>query len=177
MQAYRRWVRFVVLTVSVAFWIGCAADRGPTGVPLDEPINPSLLGSLLKPTGLLSCSPLPYATATETIGPDGGVIEVGPHRLYIPPRALSDDVTITAEAPTGDVNLVTFEPHGLSFERPVALRMSYANCSVLGILLPKRIAYTSDLLAILEFLPSVDDFSNSRVTGKLDHFSGYALAW
>jgi hypothetical protein len=60
-----------------------------------------LLSELLRPTGLLACRPLPYASATQTIGPDGGVIQVGPHTLRIPPRALSRPITITAEAPSG----------------------------------------------------------------------------
>ena len=55
--------------------------------------------------------------------------------------------------------------------------MSYANCSGLASLLPKRIAYTSDELVILALLPSVDDVVTRTVTGELEHFSDYAIAW
>ena len=55
--------------------------------------------------------------------------------------------------------------------------MSYANCNLLGSLLPKRIAYTNNLLEILEYLISLDNIFLKKVTGKLDHFSGYAIAW
>ena len=56
--------------------------------------------------------------------------------------------------------------------------MSYANCSLLGSLLPKQVVYTSDdLLNILDVLKSLDDPLSQQVTGKLNHFSEYAVAW
>jgi len=55
--------------------------------------------------------------------------------------------------------------------------MSYANCSLLGILLPKRIAYTDDNLNIISYLLSLDNLLAKRVTGKVNHFSEYAVAW
>jgi hypothetical protein len=55
--------------------------------------------------------------------------------------------------------------------------MSYANCSGLGSLLPKRIAYTNDLLQILSFLTSADNIFTHKVTGQVKHFSEYVVAW
>jgi hypothetical protein len=75
------------------------------------------------------------------------------------------------------VNFVRFKPEGLQFERSAALTMSYANCNLLGKLLPKRIAYTTDKLVILEYLLSLDLLNLKTVTGQLNHFSGYAVAW
>jgi len=75
------------------------------------------------------------------------------------------------------VNLVEFEPAGLVFKKTTALTMSYANCDLLGSLLPKRIAYTDDALNILEYLLSIDNLFAKKVTGDLKHFSGYAVAW
>lgn len=86
-------------------------------------------------------------------------------------------MTITATAPKGDVNLVEFQPSGLVFKKDAALTMSYANCNLLGSLAPKRIAYTDDALNILEYLLSIDNLFTKKVTGKLKHFSGYAVAW
>jgi hypothetical protein len=40
-----------------------------------------------------------------------------------------------------------------------------------------RIAYITDSLQIISYLESVDDTTTQRVTGRLDHFSDYALAW
>ena len=166
----------------------CSSDQSPTGVsaPItsatDSAVtingaNASLLGELLRPTGLLKCRPLPAATASKVIGPGGGTIQVGPHSLFIPAGALDRNVTITAYAPSDDVNSVQFSPSGLDFDRSAWLTMSYANCSLLGQLLPKRIAYTSNLLNILYYILSLDNIFTRQVIGKVDHFSKYAVSW
>ncbi|PYO36115.1 MAG: hypothetical protein DMD71_01275 [Gemmatimonadetes bacterium] len=131
----------------------------------------------MQATGLLQCTPLPYASTTQVVGPTGGTIQVGPHTLVIPPGALVQNVTITAVAPSATVNSVRFTPQGLHFLAPAALTMSYSNCNLLGKLLPKRIAYTDDNLNILSYLISLDNLLSKKVTGKLDHFSRYAVAW
>ena len=80
--------------------------------------------------------------------------------------------------PTGlGVNAVEFGPEGLQFQRPVALQMSYSNCSLLGSLLPKRIAYVDGDLNVLEYLLSLDNLFAKQVTAKVDHFSDYVVAW
>ncbi|PYP36227.1 MAG: hypothetical protein DMD46_09740 [Gemmatimonadetes bacterium] len=161
----------VVLVVAL---LGCG-DRVPTSVTprasgFDQP-------SLVADPGLVRCTPLPPDSATQTIGPLGGVIQVGQYRLSIPAGALDAPVVITAVAPADTVNRVQLEPQGLTFDQPASLAMSYANCSGLASLLPKRIAYTSDELVILALLPSVDDVVTRTVTGRLEHFSDYAIAW
>jgi len=75
------------------------------------------------------------------------------------------------------VNAVRFQPAGLKFQRSAYLAMSYANCNLLGLLLPKQVAYVSDDLSILSLLSSFDDLLASKVTGKVNHFSNYAVAW
>ena len=158
----------------------CSTDR-PAPLGPDADLVGDLLGTttnLLSATGLLKCSPLPAANATKTVGKSGGTIVVGPHSLYIPAGALDSTVTITANAPTGNVNLVKFQPEGLVFDKPATLTMSYANCSGLTLGLPKRIAHTTpDLLVILEYLLSIDHPFARRVSAQLGHFSTYAVAW
>jgi len=127
---------------------------------------------------LLKCSSLPYASSTRTIGPLGGTISAGPHTLVVPPGALTASTTITMTVPTGlGVNAVKFQPAGLRFVTPAVLSMSYSNCSLLGKLLPKRIAYTDDNLNILSYLLSLDNLLSKNVTGKVNHFSDYVVAW
>lgn len=152
-----------------------APEGAPPSVPAPQA---GLIGDLLAPTGLLECSDLPYASSTKTIGPMGGSISAGPHTLSVPPGALDAPTEITMTAPTGrGVNSVRFQPEGLRFDRAAALTMSYANCSLLGRLLPKRIAYTDERLNILYYLLSLDNIFAKRVTGKVDHFSDYVVAW
>jgi len=126
---------------------------------------------------LLKCSPLPYDSTSQVIGPAGGTLTVGPHTLTVPPGALSVPTLITGVVNPDTVNAVRLAPQGLVFQQPVQLVMSYANCGVIGSLIPKRIAYTTDDLFILEIIPSLDDVLNQTVTGQVSHFSQYAIAW
>ncbi len=174
MKARRVVVASVLLLVAA---LACT-DRTPTSVPVAPAPDASLIGGLLGATGLLKCSNLPYASSTKTIGALGGTISAGPHTLVIPPGALSAPTTITMTAPRGlGVNAVKFAPEGLRFATPATLTMSYSNCSLLGKLLPKRIAYTDDNLNILSYLLSLDNLLSARVTGKVNHFSNYVVAW
>lgn len=160
----------------------CSSDHSTTG----PAANASLLGQDqdnhgsqvgYRPEGLLKCDPLPATSVTKTIGKAGGVMQVGPHSLSIPAGALDRDVKITAKIRQDDVNTVEFSPHGLEFDASAWLTMSYANCDLLGRLLPKRIAYTDNNLNILYYVLSIDLLSSEQVKGKIDHFSGYAISW
>lgn len=157
-------------------FLGCQESPplgiGSTGLPPE-----ASLGSVLQQAGLLTCSPVPYDSVTQTIGPEGGTIVVGLHSLSVPEGALDTAVTITAVAPSDTVNRVQFQPEGLVFQQPASLRMSYANCNLLGSTVPKRIAYVADALDILYYLLSVDNPLTQTVTGRLEHFSEYAIAW
>jgi hypothetical protein len=165
---------FVLVTGS------CSVDRtttGPAASLLGHDRDTTGILVQHKPTGLLECDALPAATTTKTIGRAGGVLQVGPHSLSIPAGALDHDVRITARIFPDDVNTVAFSPHGLRFDSSVWVTMSYANCDLLGQLLPKRIAYTDNNLNILYYVLSVDLLSTKQVRGKIDHFSGYAISW
>jgi len=176
MKAARRRFVGIVLVCGLALATACG-DHSPTA-PQPAPPSADLIGSLLRATGLLKCSDLPYASTTQTVGIAGGILSAGPHKLVIPPGALSQPTTITMIVPTGlGVNAVKFQPEGLQFQKSAALTMSYANCSLLGKLLPKRIAYTTDGLQILYYLLSLDNLFSKYVTGKVNHFSSYVIAW
>src|SRR5436305_7792857 len=114
-------LRRAALVIAAAALLGCGEP--PLG-PVPPPPQASLIGSLLQATGLLGCTPMPTATATQTVGSAGGVIKIGPHALSIPAGALDAPVTITATAPSDNVNRVRFQPEGLVFRRSAALTMS-----------------------------------------------------
>ena len=176
MRATRLWPA-ILLAAGGGLILGCG-DRSPIGVPSQAPApQSSLIGGLPGATGLLKCQPLPYDSSTQTIGPDGGTIRVGPHSLVIPAGALLSPTVITAVVVSGPVTAVRFEPQGLQFEQTAELTMSYAHCNLFASFAPKRIAYTTDALGILEYLLSADDLLAQRVTGELHHFSEYAIAW
>ena len=183
--------RFVALGLVVALTVGsgCTSSESPVGpsaaaAPAQAP--ELLLGSLgglvggtlskvLSITDLLTCSSLPYATTTRTIGRDGGTVVVGQYSLKIPAGALKSNVQIRAEQVSGKVNSVRFSPEGLKFATPATLTMGYQNCAL--VLLPKRIVYTSELLKVLDVLQTLDLFGSKSVTAPIDHFSRYAVAY
>lgn len=172
-----RWVAAALLaTGSLVMW-SCTDSATSLTAPRTSESSADLLGGLLGPTGLVYCAPLPADSASQLIGPDGGSISVGPHTLVVPAGALDSTVLISARAPSGWVNRVTFQPHGLVFQQPALLTMSYANCGLLTQLLPKHIAYIDNFFRILDLLPSRSDDGAQTITGHLQHFSDYAVAW
>ena len=176
MRAMARKFSVVLLFAALLTGVGCNSTDSPTGPTAAATDEPSpLLSNLLGKLRLLSCSTQPYAVTTKAVGPKGGIILVGSHRLSIPAGALATRVTITAEQVAGSTNSVRFAPEGLRFAKPASLTMSYANCS--GLLAPKRIVYLNELLRILELLPSLDDAASKSVTAGIRHFSRYAVAW
>jgi hypothetical protein len=170
-------IRFLMVALVVCLSASCS-DRAPTAPASTPAPDASLIGDLLRPTGLLKCSALPAASASRTIGPDGGTLTVGPHVLRIPAGALDRPTTITGTLDTGrGVNGIRFQPEGLQFNSSAYLTMSYANCNLLGSLLPKRIAYTTNLLSVVEYLLSLDNLLTKKVTGRVPHFSEYVISW
>jgi hypothetical protein len=125
--------------------------------------------------GLLLCQPERYAATVKVVGPQGGVVRVGSHRLEIPRNALRAPTVITAERPTGNAATVRFSPHGLEFERSATLTMDYSHCSDTN--RRKRMVYTDEQLNILEYPISRDDPRNDELEARIDHFSRYAVAY
>jgi len=165
----------------------CSTDS-PTEPVAAKP-NADLIGGLVGTLGgtlggvvggvapqLLACPTSTSYASSKVVGPWGGVVTVGPHSLVIPPGALESNVTISAKAPAGQYLEVQFEPHGLRFKQPAALNLNYSRCGLVqGLLL--SVVYIDDNRSILEILSSSNNIFTRTVTGKLDHFSGYAVAW
>ena len=131
------------------------------------------LGGLLN--GLVACNVRETTRGSARIGRNGGILRVGPHSLIVPPGALDRDVVITGEAPKGNFVKVEFQPEGLRFAQPTALTMSYQSCGLLGSL-NYTLVYLDDRRTVLEILPSVPNLLTRSVTGRVDHFSNYAIA-
>ena len=164
--------------ITAAILVGVAVVAGACASESLTPTEIRINAARTAPSSdLLQCSPLPSTTLMQTVGPEGGTMRIGPHVFVIPPGALARRVKITAKIGKGSVNAVQFGPSGLSFATPAQLTLSYANCDTKGLTVPKRVAYTSDELVVLEYVESSDDLSTLLVTGRVDHFSNYAVAW
>ena len=125
---------------------------------------------------LLRCEPQEYDGEAKIIGPAGGELHAGDHKLVIPRGALLVPTIITAEAPTTSLIEVDFEPHGLVFEKRPVLTLSYKHC-----LQPEGeqhgVAYLSAQGDVLENLRSHDDRWLDQVEAWLEHFSRYAITY
>ena len=184
MLATRRFATLFALALAAVMLTSCADDHAPPTAPIAP--NPSLLGDvvggvtgtvgdLANGLGLVSCNVKKSYSASQVIGPNGGVLRVGPHKLYVPPKALKQNVRISADAPAGKYVQIAFQPEGLKFERKTALTMSYAECSLLSPL-SLKIVYVNDQFEILEVLPTVTSVLTRTATAPVDHFSRYMLA-
>lgn len=157
--------------------ISCGIDQAasPSGEQaLGGPqLSANVLGKLVK------CTPTGYAYSGMTIGPAGGTIKAGKHTLEIPRGALSRTVFISMKMGADTTNSVQLLPEGLVFNRgkPATLTLNYDNCSLVSSLLPRKIAYTTNNLQILQLLPSLDDKLKKKVSTSLEHFSRYAVAF
>ncbi len=116
------WSRRIVaglLGLVLALGVGCSTGEAPmepsTSPAAGAPSELIIGGDFLKQVTdlrLLSCSTQPYARTTQVVGPLGGIVIVGTHRLVIPAGALQQSITITAEQVPGRVNSVRFLPKG-----------------------------------------------------------------
>jgi hypothetical protein len=186
-----RWpLRYSVLglALSLALGVGCrTSDSGPTEVSLtvsdwEQVTDRVVQGTKKGPKGgvpqmqeLLACETQPYVAAEKSIGPNGGSLSIGRHKLEIPSGALASNVRIVGEQVSGSVNSVRLSPEGLRFAKPVRLILDYRNCA--SVKLPKRVVYTDEFLRILDFPASEDYPEYEYVTGAIDHFSRYAVAY
>ncbi len=184
MKWTRRFFSFGLVLALLAGVSCTTADTSPmepVAQPLEQPsyllgdVVGGAVGPVLGVTELLTCGEQRYEVREETIGRQGGRIKVGRHVLEIPKGALSKNVRIKAEQIRGHTNSVRFSPEGLQFARPARLLLNYRNCS--SVSLPKRVAYTDELLRILELPRSRDYPEYDYVTGAIDHFSRYAVAF
>ena len=188
MFATRRFASILALALAALTLTSCADDAVPPTAVAAPDIAPdaALIGELLggatgtvgdlaKNLGLVSCDVQTTHTGSAEIGPMGGVLRVGPHRLTVPPYALSEKVRISAVAPKGQYVQIQFEPEGLQFRRSTLLTMSYSECSLLSPL-SLRIVYVNDQLEILEVLPTTTSVLTRTANAPVDHFSRYMLA-
>lgn len=173
-------VRRIAALAAVAAALGLASCSDVPTAPTPSRAAPAQkvshdLGGVL--SGLVACTPLPADSVTQIVGPAGGTITVGPHSFTVPAGALDSAVAITAVAPSSANNVVVFQPTGLTFSTPATLTLSYANCGPLVHIFPARVAYVDNLLNILYYLPSIDNALSQSVSGQVQHFSDYAVAW
>lgn len=127
-----------------------------------------------KGSPVLICDPMKYAAEVRIVGPAGGELTVGPHRLSIPAGALREPTVITAEAPTALLRELRFSPHGTRFDVAPTVTMNYKGCTT-PVDQDNAVVYLDDNLDVLEW-PRATDGKKGEVVSFIWHFSRYALA-
>lgn len=183
MAVRRSFISIALLAGMVVAAMSCR-DASPLGVR-----TPGLLAGRSRDGGLVSC-PQGYDSVTQVIGPEGGVLLVGVHQLWVDSLSLDVPVTITAVAPKGKLRWVRFQPEGLVFKpgfyatangltSGAALMTNYASCKIpAGSTV--RIAQVDDAMSIIGYLSQINlppYTSPNQYVGLLPHFSNYAVAW
>jgi hypothetical protein len=178
----------LVVAAIAATW--SCGDQSPLGVSAVAPSFQRPGAPLPTTSGLLFC-PQTYDSVSQVIGPQGGMIVVGPHRLWVDSLVLTDTVTITAVAPTDTLRWVRFRPDNLLFpangldawKTGAILYTTYKDCPSItsGTI---RIAQVDDALNLVAYLEAVASGRRNSwsqgdqyIYGWLRHFSNYALSW
>lgn len=181
------WKRAASL-IAIALLSACGMDSTETTAPLQAPTAEH---SLLD--GLTRVRPLNRTVALDqeievsaTIGAAGGrlsIPETG-FELTVPAGAVLRDTRFTVRALAGTAVAYEFEPHGTTFRRPLLANQSlYGTKPALGLLqgayFPDRSLLnpsgTSALVS--ELLGGVTNLLDRSFTWRINHFSGYIVAW
>lgn len=179
MALTRRLIALAAALASVAVACTSADPAGPSAADNTPATEPLSRGGARKAHGELRCIPLPPAYAQKKIGPAGGELRIGLHRLTIPAGALTKTINIAGEVPTDTVASIRFSPEGLTFTpgSQVRLKLDYNTCPGGRTVSGKTIVYTDEAANPLEVLPSVDDVLRGDVEAVLGHFSRYAISY
>lgn len=146
--------------------VGTPTSSTPSATSLEKLVRPaSLSGARLNAFGR-------KGGVSETIGPEGGVLNLGGGtRVVFPAGAVARPTTITMKAHAEYVG-VEMEPHGLVFP---AGRQPVLTISVAGVDVSRfqalNIVYVSDAGEILEVFPT--SVTGTVLSARLPHFSGF----
>jgi hypothetical protein len=147
---------------------GASADKGS--------IPPGSVGAphiITNGAGMIGCTPRDPQYGAATIGPSGGELDIGPHRLIIPPGALQQFVevsgTVTEDSASPRIDL---EPHGLQFNRPAGLILDASNCTDVP-----DIVYINEVGVISDPILAVYSTLWHTIAAPINHFSGYMVAF
>ena len=192
MRQFKIWRR--VLLALAAFGIaGCAADS-LTAPKVQNEANPALVGdlvgNLLTKNVLKRKAPLAKdITVSAVIGENGGTLSIpaAGFTLTVPAGAVKSRTTFTVTAIKGSLVAYEFGPHGTQFPKSLSARqdLGVTEWSILQ-LRPLMAGYFADNSAldkntatalVSEVFNGVISPLTKQFSFKIDHFSGYVVAW
>ncbi len=120
---------------------------------------------------------------SKWIDDDGGTISIGDEvhgisKLVFPEDAVDDDVLITFSWESSDLLVAQFSPHGITFDQPVRLELSYKDADLTGVNEDGlKIYYYNENTGVWEIVGDQVDKTKKVVVGYTNHFSRYAVAF
>jgi hypothetical protein len=120
----------------------------------------------------INCVPRRSSEGSAVIGPSGGTLYIGRHRLIVPAGALHHRVLISGSVPAGKPFEINLEPHGLQFHKAAGLILDARSCMDVP-----NIVYLIDQYTVSP--PILATYSNwwHTFACPIWHFSGYAIAF
>jgi len=118
----------------------------------------------------LACNVPSPLSGTALVGPSGGELDIGPHRLIVPPGALITPTEISGTIDSGSTVVIHFEPSGLQFKKPAGLIFDAASCGAV----PNAV-YLDEQGGFLERIQAVFSTWWHTIAAPIDHFSNYAI--
>ena len=171
------------LTVAIpALLLALGAGCGDTEPTSSLAPQPSLSARVAdRDVSLASCGSNVSASASTTIGPEGGVLSAGSAVVFIPPEAVRTPTRFTIQPLAGRTLRVRITARGrdrFGFARPIAVMIGYAHCSRQEFLRGRVSVWhvEDDTNAPLEAMPTVHDPENATVGFLTTHLSTYAVA-
>lgn len=192
MKQLKIW-RSIVLAFSAMGVAGCAADS-PTAPKFQGDPSAALVtdlaSSLVKKNVLERKIALTRdITVSAVIGDKGGTLSIpaAGFTITIPAGAVKARTTFTVTAIKGTLVAYEFGPHGIKFARSLSARqdLSVTKWSPLSISTlvagyfadRSALNFTNATAVVSEVLSGVTDPLTQKYTFKIDHFSGYVVAW
>jgi len=180
-----------VQVVALALLAACSTDssRGSTPLQPSEP-QASLVDVLTALRPLNRRVPLAHdVSASATIGRNGGTLRLPGTGLTVtvPAGAVTRDTRFKVTALAGRPVAYEFEPHGITFRKPLSAEQDLTGTRIeLGLPLllkagyfPHKSLIDPDGVSALvsETIPGLLDLRLFSFRWKIEHFSGYIVAW
>lgn len=192
MKRLKIW-RSIVLAFTAMGFAGCSADS-PTAPKFQSDPSAGLVtelaGGLVKKNVLERTTALSRdITVSAVIGEMGGTLSIpaAGFTVTIPPGAVKAPTNFSVTALKGTLVAYEFGPHGITFDKSLSAQqdLNVTKWSVLS-LRPLVAGYFADRSAlnagsatalVSEVISGVIAPLTQQFTFKIDHFSGYVVAW
>ena len=164
---------------------GATAPASPFSEIRKEVVDPAIISPVLQRKKAIRI----HRTNHFRIDQQGGWYSIPEAGLYIfvPANAVSEPLTISAKALTGDLMAYEFGPHGTRFNVPLQMYQDLGLAHItahtdlskfeVGYFADENtLNYQTDKVAVNEFIPTGIVFEGRALRFEVSHFSGYVIA-